>query len=364
MKQLETKDKYIRKQPNGTFSVRVPARIGGKILSRKKANILSIGEARRIQSDFVIELETKKKHFKQGGLWGQALEEYLKLVGQRGSPKTFEDVQTALRHHSKSWMNYPLAEVKPADIIDMFDGSLKNAKPATKKKVVGYISRVFDHFIKAGRIYFNPASSVKFPTKAKGQEKLIAMNREEITLLLKRAKELKHEWYFNWYLAYQTGMRSGELYALEWRQIDFKNKLIIIDQAYSKGNSASSTKNKKSRAVSINEGTLRFLIELQKVSGRDRFVLQRNRDWERGKAAAILRSFQADIGVSQTNFHSIRASFITHLLLAGTPVTKVKEMVGHAELKTTERYVRLCGSDVKGATTGIDMETLALPAGI
>ena len=56
------------------------------------------------------------------------------------------------------------------------------------------------------------------------------------------------------------------------------------------------------------------------------------------------------MGIRETNFHSLRASFITHLLLKRTPVHVVQAMVGHSDLKTTQRYVRFVGSDLDGAT--------------
>jgi integrase len=361
MKAIETKDRYIKRQPDGTFNVRVSVRLGKQIVSRKKGNLLSIGEARRTQSEFIAELETRKKHFKQGGLWGQALEKYLQQAGQQLSPKTYEDVQTSLRHHTQGWENLSLAGIATPDIHALFQGTLRDCERATRKKVIGYISRVFKHYVEMGRIHYNPATGVKFHTKAKGQEKLIAMNREEIVLLLEKAKEFDHGWYPNWLLAYQTGMRSGELYALEWRQVDFKNKLITVDKSFNKHNPEAPTKNRETRVVAINNATLNELRRLKLTEqGSDRYVLKRNKEWEHGKASKIIKSFQEDLGIRKTNFHSLRASFITHLLLEGVPVTKVQKMVGHGELKTTERYVRLCGSDIKGATSAIDMEILAV----
>lgn len=62
---------------------------------------------------------------------------------------------------------------------------------------------------------------------------------------------------------------------------------------------------------------------------------------------------QIELGLRETNYHSLGASFITHLLLAGVSVTKVQHLVGHSDLKTTQDYVRLIGSDLDGATDAI-----------
>ena len=97
--------------------------------------------------------------------------------------------------------------------------------------------------------------------------------------------------------------------------------------------------------------------ELKLERGNEKTVLPQLKAWKHGEAAQELKSFQRDIGIKETDFKSLRASFITHLLLAGVPPTIVKEIVGHADLKTTnDHYVRLSGSDLKGATNPIDID--------
>ncbi|MCM0606939.1 MAG: tyrosine-type recombinase/integrase [Xanthomonadaceae bacterium] len=43
---------------------------------------------------------------------------------------------------------------------------------------------------------------------------------------------MKDPWYPIWALALMTGMRSGELYALSWKDIDWENNLITINKAW------------------------------------------------------------------------------------------------------------------------------------
>jgi integrase len=50
--------------------------------------------------------------------------------------------------------------------------------------------------------------------------------------LLERGNELQNEWYPIWAMALLTGMRNGELYALEWSDIDFENSLIRVSKSY------------------------------------------------------------------------------------------------------------------------------------
>ena len=80
------------------------------------------------------------------------------------------------------------------------------------------------------------------------------------------------------------------------------------------------------------------------------FVLPRLQEWKSGYQAQVLRDFCKGIGVTQVRFHDLRATFITRLLNQGVPVAVVMALVGHAQLKTTQAYLRLSGIELKGAT--------------
>ncbi len=58
------------------------------------------------------------------------------------------------------------------------------------------------------------------------------LSLEEIKKFLTAAKLLNHQCYPVWCFAILTGMRSGELYALTWDQIDLEKDLILIDRSY------------------------------------------------------------------------------------------------------------------------------------
>ena len=85
---------------------------------------------------------------------------------------------------------------------------------------------------------------------------------------------------------------------------------------------------------------MNFLIKLKQTSSSPTYVLPHLKIWENGGVAKILRVYQRQLGISQTSFHSIRASHITHLLLKNVPPITVMYLAGHADYKTTDRYVR------------------------
>ncbi len=73
-------------------------------------------------------------------------------------------------------------------------------------------------------------------------------------------------------------------------------------------------------------------------------------EWEKDEQARVLRHLCKSIGITLVKFHDLRATFITQLLLKGVSLAQVMAIVGHAELKTTNRYLRVLGTDLDGVT--------------
>lgn len=161
---------------------------------------------------------------------------------------------------------------------------------------------------------------------------------------------MDHEWYPVWAMALCTGMRSGELMALEWNDVDMENKLLTVSKSYNgRMKLVKSTKAGYWRKVPINSECEALLVKLR-ATATDQHVLPRINQWRRGEAARILREFCEGIGITSVNFHALRACFATHLLNAGITSPVVKKICGWTDEKVMTRYIRLAGVDVSGAT--------------
>ena len=75
-----------------------------------------------------------------------------------------------------------------------------------------------------------------------------------------------------------------------------------------------------------------------------------------GGATKVLQAVQKELSIKLTNYHSMRATFITHLPRSGMDIISVQAMVGHRELSTTQRYIRLDATDLQGATGALEID--------
>lgn len=85
----------------------------------------------------------------------------------------------------------------------------------------------------------------------------------------------------------------------------------------------------------------------------DDFVLPRFNCWKDGRQAEILRAFCSGIGIQSVKFHTLRACFATQLIKDGIAPAVIMKICGWKDLKTMQRYIRLAGIEVKGATEGL-----------
>jgi integrase len=182
--------------------------------------------------------------------------------------------------------------------------------------------------------------------------------------LFDRAKEVRHLWRHVWQMAYHTGGRSGELDALRAKNMNLKTRMGFFDEKYNfLTKEYEILKDEEWRQFPINDDLYELCLELQvdKMEPND-FILPRIHAWKTGQAAKVLRAFCEESKIPSICFHTLRACFATHLLQNGVPITKVLSMGGWADLDTMQRYVRLAGVEIEGATNSLSIGRRERPA--
>lgn len=352
----------IWRNTDGTYDVRVSRRIKlkdgepTKQFFKHRRSINGEGNAIKIRRELYDDLaRLSQKHEGKDLLWKDALDIYIKylenrLNDERITHATFYSTKKTLEKHTQHWNKKWLSEFT-SDFIESFISSdkLKDAlQSETRVSILKYIRAVFKRMISIGKMQHNPAAGIYI----KGRKKLnypIVMTKDQITNLISYAEKADPQWGEVYKVAYLTGARSGELWALKWSNVDLENKVIHITHSYDwKTEKEKSTKGKKDRTIPINNDLLKCLIQIRNKYGD--YVLARIPDWKSGKSARTIRAFQKELGITPTRFHSIRAAFITHLLLEGVPIVKLQSLAGHEDLRTSLLYFSMIGEDIKGTT--------------
>ena len=138
----------------------------------------------------------------------------------------------------------------------------------TQRNLLKYTRRLFCLALEEGILSRNPCAGIIIPSE---ERQLDVLTSKEVNSLLKNAKEVGHEFYPVWMMAVLTGMRSGELYALRWQDIDFESRLISVNKQWTSKDGIALTKTRSNRVVPSSD-LLTFLKE-EKLKGENKETL-------------------------------------------------------------------------------------------
>lgn len=150
----------------------------------------------------------------------------------------------------------------------------------------------------------------------------------------------------------KTGLRFGELVALDWSDIDFKNSCLIVRHSITRGK-IGSPKSNKIRYIDLSKNLSEILILRAKKNG---LVFSRDeyKSLNSNLCSRWLHNACEKAGLRKIGWHDLRHTFASHLAQKGVPIIVIKELLGHADIKTTMRYSHLSPSTTRSAIESID----------
>jgi integrase/recombinase XerD len=161
------------------------------------------------------------------------------------------------------------------------------------------------------------------------------LGEAELTRLFKSLDNKKHKAIL--FTAYSAGLRVSEVVRLQLKHIDSDRMQLFIEKS----------KGKKDRLVMLSPVLLDILRNYIKTE-HPRPVKYLFEGQEAGQpytsrsAQRVFQMAKEKAGIQkELGFHSLRHSFATHLLEKGTDVKYIKELLGHFDIKTTERYLHV-----------------------
>jgi integrase len=247
------------------------------------------------------------------------------------------------------WNNLDLNKISKADVYDLIFTKINHGiSMHTRRSLLKMVKRIFQMAVEDGALTHNPCMGIVIKVHEVDQK---VLTTREVEILLKEARNTNHRFYPIWVMALMTGMRSGELYALKWTDVDLEGRTISVNKQWTSKAGFCATKTRRSRIVPISDDLLNFLREWKLQSGGGEFILPHFIEWQNGEQAPVLREFCESIGITSVKFHDLRATFITNLLARGVALARVMAVVGHTQIKTTNVYLRKAGVDVQGATS-------------
>lgn len=172
--------------------------------------------------------------------------------------------------------------------------------------------------------------SIERPIKEKRLPTILT--KQEVKAIINATNNLKHRCVIS--LLYSAGLRLGELLALKPEHIESKRMTIRIVQA----------KNNKDRLTLLSSQILEELRAYFRMYHPMNYLFEgmNGGQYSPTSVGTIIKRATKKAGIrKRVTAHTFRHSFATHLLEAGTDLRYIQQLLGHANVKTTEIYTHV-----------------------
>lgn len=315
---------------------------------------------------------------KYGYVYGRAFQEVrIKLYSLKAHYHTQQELYgeacIPLEEWGKSWLQEIQREVKPSTLssyhyklrkcVFPFIGQLflneltadsgkkliagwleSGLRPLTMQVILRITNKCLNHAKDKNKIKENPFLTLKLPKVT--NQKIRALTKKEQQKLEKVALKEKRNAGLPTYLALYTGLRIGEIAALRWKDVDFDNNLIHVNQTYQRipldfrerktqliiGSTKSTS---GSRAIPMSQSLRTKLIKFRRQAKGSFVFSTKNHPMEPRLLTYHFHQIRKKCGLEDIHFHQLRHTFATRCLEAQSDILSVSALLGHASTKLT-----------------------------
>jgi integrase/recombinase XerD len=270
-----------------------------------------------------------------------AVEGFLALSAARLAPRTVEAYRRDLAHLS-AWLGRSPADAT-ADDLAAYVAQLRadGLAPTTAARRLAAVRSFFRHQVLLGVRTDNPAANVELPKRRRALPR--TLSPAEVERLLDAAAGTTPRALRDRALAellYGAGLRVSEAVTLDRQSVDLENRLV---RCVGKGSKERVVPIGREAADALRRYLARGRPHLERHPGPELFLNANGGGLTRAGVFLILRHLAAKAGLEPERIHPhlLRHSFATHLLEGGADLRAVQEMLGHADLATTELYTHV-----------------------
>ena len=267
-------------------------------------------------------------------------------IEKNASQYTIINYQIDLREFDNSLKEKPLENISHTD-IRLFLARMKEKKfsKRTVARKMACLRSFFRFLCREGYVKANPASGLQTPKIEKrlpifldvGQVVKLIESPDTADVYGLRDRAILET-------LYSSGLRVSELVGLNRENVDFIGGVLKV---YGKG--------KKERLAPIGDKAVRamrkYLEKLNPSKLKEKKAIFVNKSGRRISDRAVRRIVKKYIRKTSLNEkvspHSLRHSFATHLLDRGADLRSVQELLGHANLSTTQIYTHVTTERLK-----------------
>ena len=248
-------------------------------------------------------------------------------------PSTQITIRSQLRKHLVPFFGDCLLKDIDAQLVQRFVAHLK-ASPKTVRNLKATISMMWSSAKAWGYVAHDALHGVVLPKPRRAHRFFLSV--EEIQKILAAAKEPFHTFYW---LAAETGLRSGELCALSWDDINFDRRLMHVGQSAWQGKLQEPKTETSVRSFALSSQLLENLrarlLAWRPNQQRLIFATRNGSPWDGKKARKALTVLLRDLSIPYCGLHAFRHANSSLMDRLGTPVKVRQQRLGHSDPNIT-----------------------------
>jgi len=190
-------------------------------------------------------------------------------------------------------------------------------------------------------------NALRIPRARKEKRLPVVLAPDEVRKVFGAIRNLKHRTILM--TIYSGGLRLGEVLRLKVEDIDSKRMLIRVRQG----------KGHKDRYTILGKRTVEMLRLYWNIYRPEEWLFPStslDRPLSASSVQKVFRNALHEAGLrKEASVHTLRHSFATHLLEAGTDLYYIQRLLGHSTAKTTAVYLHVTRKDIGGIRSPIDL---------
>ena len=295
-----------------------------------------------VEGSYFEKLVGRNKTFKD------MMEKFMKEYAPKVSSNMRRSYTTSLKHLSPYFCESNLLSISPK-MISRYK-VLRNdegSAPASVNRELSMLSKAFNLAVREWEwLRDNPASKV--PKDKENNERDRWLTKDDEKKILDNSPEwLREIIVFN----LNTGLRIQELLSLEWSRVNLLRRTILIQE----------TKNGSPKTLPLNKiamGVIERKSEekVRMLKGDFVFLSTNGKKINPHVLRVSFYTVLRNVGIENVWLHDLRRTFATRLAQAGVDLYKISKLLGHKDIKMTQRYAHHCPDSLRDGVEILEVD--------
>jgi integrase len=259
--------------------------------------------------------------------------------------KSWDTDEGLIRNHINPYFGkMHLDEIKQKDFIDFISKHSVTHKPGSVNRVI-ILMRYIMNCAKRWEIpnlSKNPTAGVPLREENNKIERYLSADEANRLMDQLRSSPNKMLYYIIGMLIL-TGARKREVLDAKWEDFDIERQLWRIPIS----------KSGKARHVPLSDGAISLLNQLPKLNGCHYVFANPATKLPYISIFSAWDSARKKAGLKDVRIHDLRHSFASFLVNSGRSLYEVQKILGHTQIKTTQRYAHLSQDSLKAAANEV-----------